>query len=145
MNRHRNHFPGTVESVLVRNYNRMDGRASRREFWIYILYLVLLVIPLAIMWRDGLVRYSVIGLAVYCAAFASPTISVTIRRVRDSGCGRTAALRVLNAMVVGLFLMVLALGMCVETTQKLFLVAGGTITGGALLTLLCFLLRPSRM
>ena len=66
---------------VLRKYAVFDGRARRREFWMFTLINVIIEIVLSILFRGWL---SVIP-SLYSLAVFIPTIAVAARRLHDIG------------------------------------------------------------
>lgn len=68
--------------VLTKHYFDFEGRASRKQFWMYILFLFIAFVVLAIitgfLGRLGSVIYSLCGLAVLL-----PNLGMSVRRMHD--------------------------------------------------------------
>ena len=73
----------------LKKYATFSGRARRKEYWMYILFYVLILLALTIV--DGLIgtRIADAGLgiltAIYALAVLIPTLAVTVRRLHDTG------------------------------------------------------------
>jgi len=73
---------------VLKNYAIFDGRARRKEYWLFVLFNVLVVIVLSII--DHLVgtydketEAGLIG-SIYSLAVIIPSIAVSIRRLHDT-------------------------------------------------------------
>jgi uncharacterized membrane protein YhaH (DUF805 family) len=75
---------------VLRQYADFTGRARRTEFWMFILFSVLISLVLALAdWALGLqvlpgTTTGVLG-ALYGVAVLIPTLAVTVRRLHDTG------------------------------------------------------------
>ena len=73
----------------LKKYATFSGRARRKEYWMYILFYVVILLVLTIV--DGLIgtRIADAGLgiltAIYALAVLIPTLAVTVRRLHDTG------------------------------------------------------------
>lgn len=69
--------------LAFRNYANFDGRSSRKEYWMYILFYVLILFGLMIL--DNLFNNSIIGIVVglFQIVFIIPSLSVAVRRLHD--------------------------------------------------------------
>ena len=73
----------------LKKYAVFSGRARRKEYWFFVLWYVIISIGLAIL--DNIIgTYSAktgIGLlgAIYALALLIPSLSVTVRRLHDTG------------------------------------------------------------
>ena len=78
--------------VVFNNYRNFSGRACRKEFWIYNLsYIIVLLASLAygcilspLMETSAELMLSVLG-AAYASALAIPSAAVMVRRLHDTG------------------------------------------------------------
>ncbi|GAB7023266.1 DUF805 domain-containing protein [Salidesulfovibrio brasiliensis] len=74
---------------VVKNFAVFKGRASRREYWMFILFFILFSLVLAFI--DGLIGTfdPVSGFGLLSGLFALlmllPNIAVTVRRLHDTG------------------------------------------------------------
>lgn len=74
---------------VVKNFAVFKGRASRREYWMFILFFILFSLVLAFI--DGLIGTfdPVSGFGLFSGLFALlmllPNIAVTVRRLHDTG------------------------------------------------------------
>ena len=72
------------KKVVFENYANFDGRARRKEYWMF--FLVNIIISFALGFILGLISPA-LGLAanVYSLAVLIPSIAVAIRRMHDVG------------------------------------------------------------
>jgi len=86
---------------VIKKYAVFEGRASRQEYWMFVL--INLVIVIALGGIDAAVgTYGIIGL-VYGLAVLLPAIGVTIRRLHDTG--RSGWWMLINMIpVIGFFI-----------------------------------------
>ena len=72
---------------VLRNYAQFDGRARRKEYWMFLLFnLIFIVVSMTIDYAFGLAEYYVFfgpTCLFYIFAIAIPAIAVTIRRLHD--------------------------------------------------------------
>ncbi|CAH0530935.1 Inner membrane protein YhaH [Allocatenococcus thiocycli] len=68
--------------AVLKKYAVFNGRARRKEYWMFFLFNLLITIVLEII--DGLLGTALIG-AVYGLAVLVPSIAVTVRRLHDIG------------------------------------------------------------
>jgi uncharacterized membrane protein YhaH (DUF805 family) len=88
--------------VIKNKYAQFDGRARRKEYWMFFLFNVIISIVLSVI--DSMVGMPVLG-GLYFLAIIIPGVAVTIRRLHDTGrSGWWALLGLLP--VVGLVLLV---------------------------------------
>ena len=69
--------------AVLKKYAVFSGRASRSEFWFFVLFHVIALIVLSIV--DGIIGTGGIIANIYSFAVLLPYIGVTIRRLHDSG------------------------------------------------------------
>lgn len=83
------------------------GRATRSEYWFYVLFtwLVTFVLPLLVGWIDSVVVNGVIGLVLILVWFS--LVSAMIRRLHDTGRGGEWVLITLVPLIGGLWLLLL--------------------------------------
>ena len=81
-------FSDAVQNVLMNNYANLNGRASRSEYWWFVLFnfivnIVTLVIDLTL---GSMITYDMgyVGLIAFLALLL-PTVSVSVRRLHDIG------------------------------------------------------------
>ena len=95
-------FIEAIESVLIKNYFNLDGKATRSEYWwfylfcfiftmvaSFILVIALLVAGLPETALDTALTYITLGLV---AAFFLPLLGVSVRRFADAGRGKREAI-----------------------------------------------------
>jgi uncharacterized membrane protein YhaH (DUF805 family) len=73
---------------VLKNYAGFDGRASRQEYWMFVLFNILISIGISII--SNVLRsitktdQNILGL-IYNLAVLVPSIAVAIRRMHDTG------------------------------------------------------------
>ncbi|MBN2584135.1 MAG: DUF805 domain-containing protein [Planctomycetes bacterium] len=67
---------------VLKKYAVFDGRARRKEYWMFVLFNIIISFVLGII--DGLIGYPVLGL-IYSLAVLLPGLGVSIRRLHDTG------------------------------------------------------------
>ena len=81
-------FSDAVQNVLMNNYANLNGRASRSEYWWFVLFnLIVNIVTLVIDLTLGtMVTYDMgyVGLIAFLALLL-PTVSVSVRRLHDIG------------------------------------------------------------
>ncbi len=84
-------FSESVKSVFSK-YATFSGRASRSEFWYFVLFNILVSIPVSIvgviigcLFSKGPESVMTALLVIYSLAVLIPSIAVTVRRLHDSG------------------------------------------------------------
>ena len=68
--------------AALKKYATFEGRARRREYWFFILFLILIGIGLGVV--EGLLGTGGIVMGLFMLAMLVPNIAVTIRRLHDS-------------------------------------------------------------
>ena len=91
-------FGQAIDSVLFKNYFNLEGKASRSEYWWFILFNIICVfvagvilaiaVPLADL-TDTAMDYFFLGLG---AVFFLPFFGLSVRRFADAGRGRREAI-----------------------------------------------------
>ena len=81
-------FSDAVQNVLMNNYANLNGRASRSEYWWFVLFnlivnIVTFVIDLTL---GSMITYDMgyVGLIAFLALLL-PSVSVSVRRLHDIG------------------------------------------------------------
>jgi uncharacterized membrane protein YhaH (DUF805 family) len=71
--------------IVMKKYSDFGGRASRSEYWFFVLFTVLL--GLIALWIDNMITHRGPGLIsfLFNIAILLPTLAVTIRRLHDIG------------------------------------------------------------
>ena len=81
-------FSDAVQNVLMNNYANLDGRASRSEYWWFVLFnLIVNIVTFVIDSTLGtMVTYDMgyVGL-IALLALLLPNVSVSVRRLHDIG------------------------------------------------------------
>ena len=81
-------FSDALQNVLMNNYANLDGRASRSEYWWFVLFnLIVNIVTFVIDSTLGtMVTYDMgyVGLIAFLALLL-PTVSVSVRRLHDIG------------------------------------------------------------
>jgi uncharacterized membrane protein YhaH (DUF805 family) len=100
------------KKVMFENYFNIKGRASRREYWMYMLIvcivcLIISIIAAIIFTRDS-TAYTTINLMVNLV-FLLPSICVLIRRLHDTGKRGIWAFLLLVPLVGPIVILVFAL------------------------------------
>jgi uncharacterized membrane protein YhaH (DUF805 family) len=78
-------FTDAVKAVLQSNYANFNGRASRSEFWWYVLFVIIASVVLALV--DNLIFVRIVGSPILGPLFSLATIipglAVSVRRLHD--------------------------------------------------------------
>ncbi|GLI26577.1 hypothetical protein ARHIZOSPH14_08190 [Agromyces rhizosphaerae] len=82
-------FGESIQTVF-RKYAEFRGRATRPEYWWWVLFLVLVSAGLNVLnvirLDDGVLLGSILG-GIWGLAVLLPNLAVTVRRLRDAGYG----------------------------------------------------------
>ena len=87
-------FLETVKFVMLKHYGDYDGRARRREYWLFHLFFCLLITIVAItlclilsifMEFQYAQLFTLIILVMIAIIFANPLLSLAVRRLHDTG------------------------------------------------------------
>ena len=73
-----NEIKKSVETVVLKNYVNFEGRATRPEYWWFVLAYAIVNIILSLIPRVGTILSGILGLAVLI-----PSIGVGVRRLHD--------------------------------------------------------------
>jgi len=97
---------------VVKKYAVFNGRARRKEYWMFILFYVLIYIGL--MLAESLVGSPFILVTVFALGLLLPSLGVTIRRLHDTDRSGWWFLIAFVPLVGGIVLLVF---MCLEGTS----------------------------
>jgi uncharacterized membrane protein YhaH (DUF805 family) len=67
---------------VVKKYAVFNGRARRKEYWMFVLFYMIIAIVLGIL--DAVLRLGFLG-AIFGLAMLLPGLGVSIRRLHDTG------------------------------------------------------------
>ncbi|HEX9060330.1 MAG TPA: DUF805 domain-containing protein [Clostridia bacterium] len=73
---------------VLKNYANFNGRARRKEYWMFVLFTCIIALPLGIL---ALVTAKSLGFlfmglyVLYCLGITIPAIAVMVRRLHDIG------------------------------------------------------------
>ena len=106
----------------LKRYAQFDGRANRREYWMFQLFMlivsVVLMVPMItalVMQSDGLGIASIILFVLFWLATLLPVIAVTVRRLHD--CNQSGWLFLL-ALVPGGGIVIMIFSLLPGTPQE---------------------------
>ncbi|MCA5005351.1 DUF805 domain-containing protein [Sphingobacterium bovistauri] len=68
--------------VVKDNYTNFNGRARRKEYWMF--FLINMIISIVIGFIGGLIKFPLLA-TIYSVAILLPSIAVGIRRMHDVG------------------------------------------------------------
>jgi len=91
-------FGQAIDSVLFKNYFNLEGKATRSEYWWFMLFFIIfylfagvilaIAVPLAGL-TDTALDYFLLGTT---AVFFLPILGLSVRRFADAGRGRREAI-----------------------------------------------------
>lgn len=67
---------------VLKDFKNFDGRASRQEYWMFVLFNV--IISIVITFIGGMIKFPFLG-NIYSLLVLVPSIAVAIRRMHDIG------------------------------------------------------------
>jgi uncharacterized membrane protein YhaH (DUF805 family) len=67
---------------VLKNYVNFDGRARRKEYWMFVLFNAIISFILGMI--GGIINFDLLG-SIYSLAILLPTIAVAVRRMHDVG------------------------------------------------------------
>ncbi|MER5871158.1 DUF805 domain-containing protein [Streptomyces sp. NPDC002044] len=90
---------------VLKKYADFSGRARRREYWMYALIHIAIVVVLAIL--DSVLSIAPVLVGIYMVATLVPSLAVTVRRLHDLGKSGWWYLIILVPLIGGIWLLVL--------------------------------------
>lgn len=69
------------KETIMKNYANFNGRASREEYWMFVLGYAISIVAISIIW--GLIKFPWL-VAVYYLGTIIPIIALNARRMHDS-------------------------------------------------------------
>lgn len=105
----KNYFNTYFIDVLKTQYVDFAGRATRTQFWMFNLFVF--IIAFVISFIGGLINLPILSVVVMLA-FLLPSLSISVRRVRDLGISGWFILIALIPVIGGIALLV---GYCLPT------------------------------
>jgi uncharacterized membrane protein YhaH (DUF805 family) len=97
--------------VVTKKYAAFSGRARRTEYWMFVLFFILIAIGLGIV--DALIGTGGILYGIFALGLLVPSIAVCIRRLHDTGRSGWWILISFVPLVGGIVLLVF---MCMDST-----------------------------
>lgn len=104
--------------VVRDNFANFEGRARRQEYWMFVLFNILITIGLymlvgimALIFRSPLAFLGMILVIIYALGILIPNLAVIVRRLHDTGNSGWMILITFIPLVGGIWLLVL---MCTE-------------------------------
>lgn len=92
---------------VLKNYAKFDGRARRREYWMFTLVNAAVYVVLNILATQVSAYIGIVAL-VYMLGILVPTIAVAIRRMHDIGKSGWWVLIALVPLIGGIWFLVLS-------------------------------------
>lgn len=89
---------------VLKNYVGFQGRARRKEYWMFVLVNVIISIAISIL--DSIANLSSVLSIIYSLAVLLPTLAVGVRRLHDTGRSGWAILLGLIPLVGPIILIV---------------------------------------
>ena len=68
--------------LALKNYATFTGRSRRKEYWMFVLFYVLILLGLSLV--DGLLGTGFFG-AIFVLGMVIPSIAAAVRRLHDTG------------------------------------------------------------
>ena len=68
--------------LALKNYAAFEGRASRKEFWYFVLFFIIIALVAGLI--DSIIGMPVLS-AITFLGLLIPSISVSVRRLHDTG------------------------------------------------------------
>lgn len=104
---------------ITTNYVNFRGRARRKEYWAFVLFMILggmalgavvgIVAAVSGQERDSISMMTLVLVGIFCVAMILPSIAVTVRRIHDLGLSGWFYLLILVPYVGGIILFVFTL------------------------------------
>ena len=94
------------KSILTGKYFCFDGRADRKEFWLFVLAALLVNIVLSII--DGIIGIRILS-GLFSLAILLPMLGITARRLHDVGKSGWVQLLALIPIIGGIIVLVLCI------------------------------------
>ena len=69
--------------VLFHHYADFSGRATRKQYWLFILWLIIFAFLLGLI--SGLLKLGTIVILLFSLALIVPQVALFVRRVKDTG------------------------------------------------------------
>ena len=147
-------FGQAIDSVLFKNYFNLQGKATRSEYWWFMLFFILFNIFVGIIVgigaaitvgkaninTDTLSLYYTLGLLV---VFTLPLLGLSVRRFADAGRGRGEAIVVFVLFLISRLLVPMDNeGAIIQVAESLIMPAW-VVFGTTALYTLCIALKKS--
>ncbi len=69
--------------LAFRNYANFDGRSTRRDFWMYVLFYILVIFALNILNKIFNTLFLEMLIGLFQVVFIIPSLSIAVRRLHD--------------------------------------------------------------
>lgn len=94
------------KKVLLKNYFNFNGRARRKEYWMFVAVNIVATIVISII--GGIIDYTIASVlsSLYALAVLLPGLGVTVRRLHDIGKGGIYILIALIPLVGAIILLI---------------------------------------
>jgi uncharacterized membrane protein YhaH (DUF805 family) len=89
--------------IVLRKYAVFSGRARRMEFWMFVLFYVIIAVVLAVV--DAMIGMPILG-SIFMLALLVPSLAVGARRLHDIGKSGWWQLLVLVPLIGAIILIV---------------------------------------
>ena len=103
-------FQQAIDSALFKNYFNLEGKATRSEYWWFVLFVTLLFFATSFLAltvavsigleESGMVRVGNYSIGIVLAVTFLPVLGVSVRRFRDAGRGKEEALVVFFLAII---------------------------------------------
>ena len=93
--------------VVKDNYANFNGRARRKEYWMFILFNMLIYLTLQIVVDMISPEATLVAVGLYTLALLVPSIAVAVRRLHDTGKSGWWYLIILIPLIGPIWLLVL--------------------------------------
>ncbi len=134
--------------VLRYHYADFSGKATRKQYWLFVLWVVIFGIGIALFSAPFIMLYPMFSIiwATIMLAYNIPHWAITVRRIRDTGFNPYWGLLLIPSIVSCIFsllvvMRLLSLNVPQVKTVKLFIDAAQVLSG---MPLLIFCLLPSK-
>ena len=96
---------------IKNQYVNFEGRATKKEFWMYVLYYIIFYVACLVV--DKILRTGLVSF-IYSLGLLLPTISITARRLHDTG--RSGWWQLIGIIpLIGLIVMII---FCIEQSKE---------------------------
>ena len=139
-------FGEAIDSALFKNYFNLEGKATRSEYWWFMLFFLLfnIVAGIVVGIASGIILGEALDLDSFSfyytllllAVFILPILGLTVRRFHDAGRGTREAIIVFVLAVVSQFIVPIGTqGAIIEVTESIITPAWVIFVATSLYTL----------